>query len=57
MVEINCETDFVARNKEFQEMVQEATEVCMHYAKNNPKCAKNITKVQFSLSLYLNYML
>ncbi|KAF7280375.1 elongation factor Ts, mitochondrial [Rhynchophorus ferrugineus] len=45
IVEVNCETDFVARNKEFQEMVQEATEVCMHYARNNPKSTKNIMKI------------
>ena len=34
MVEINCESDFVARNEEFQEMVKN---VAMHIAAANPK--------------------
>lgn len=34
MVEINCETDFVARNEEFQEF---AREVAMQIAASNPK--------------------
>lgn len=33
LVEINCETDFVARNEEFQQMV---SDVCMHIAAANP---------------------
>lgn len=34
LVEINCESDFVARNEEFQEMVKN---VAMHIAAANPK--------------------
>ena len=34
LVEINCETDFVARNEEFQELVKN---VAMHIAAANPK--------------------
>lgn len=33
LIEINCETDFVARNEEFQQMV---SDVCMHIAAANP---------------------
>ncbi len=34
LVEVNCETDFVARNEEFQELVKN---VAMHIAAANPK--------------------
>ncbi|MGH7501858.1 MAG: translation elongation factor Ts [Longimicrobiales bacterium] len=33
MVEVNCETDFVARNDEFQRLVKE---LCMHIAASGP---------------------
>jgi elongation factor Ts len=33
MIEVNCETDFVARNDEFQRMVKE---LCMHIAASGP---------------------
>lgn len=34
MIEVNCETDFVARNKTFQQFVASATEACVtHVAK------------------------
>ena len=32
MLETNCETDFVARNKKFQSLVQKVTQGCFHYA-------------------------
>jgi elongation factor Ts len=34
LVEVNCETDFVARNEEFQEMVKN---IAMHIAASDPK--------------------
>jgi elongation factor Ts len=37
MVEINCETDFVARNEEFQELVKN---VAMHIAAANPSAVR-----------------
>ena len=37
LLEINCETDFVARNEEFQSL---AREVAMQIAANNPKYVK-----------------
>jgi elongation factor Ts len=34
LVEINCETDFVARTEEFQQLVKD---ICMHIAATNPQ--------------------
>jgi elongation factor Ts len=34
LVEVNCESDFVARNEEFQELVKN---LCLHIAASNPK--------------------
>ncbi|CAG9768454.1 unnamed protein product [Ceutorhynchus assimilis] len=45
LVEINCETDFVARNVEFENMVKEAAESCLNYLKNTQKSGNSITKV------------
>ena len=33
LVEVNCESDFVARNEEFQELVKN---LCLHVAASNP---------------------
>ncbi len=37
LVEVNCETDFVARNEEFQELVKD---VALQIAAANPSCVK-----------------
>jgi elongation factor Ts len=34
LVEMNCESDFVARNEDFQELVKN---ICLHIAASNPK--------------------
>jgi len=34
MVEVNCETDFVARNEEFQQLVKD---ICLHIASSAPE--------------------
>lgn len=34
IVQVNCETDFVAKNKYFKEMVDVASSSCLLYAKN-----------------------
>ncbi len=34
LLEINCETDFVAKNSDFQELVHD---ICMHVAASNPR--------------------
>ena len=40
LVEVNCETDFVARNDEFQQLVRD---VAMHIAATNPAAAATRT--------------
>ncbi len=37
LVEVNCETDFVARNDEFQELVKD---IALQIAASNPACVK-----------------
>lgn len=50
MIELNCETDFVARNKEFRSMVEAAAESCINYASKQYKSHMPVTKVsQFLL--------
>ena len=34
MIEVNCETDFVARNEEFQQLVKD---LCLHIASSSPE--------------------
>lgn len=34
MVEVNCETDFVAKNEEFQQLVKD---ICLHIASSSPE--------------------
>ncbi|KAJ6646891.1 Elongation factor Ts, mitochondrial [Pseudolycoriella hygida] len=36
MVEVNCETDFVARNKMFQQFVESVSVACLHHFRNIP---------------------
>lgn len=36
MVEVNCETDFVARNKTFQQFVELASIACIQHVNNMP---------------------
>ncbi|XP_056635685.1 elongation factor Ts, mitochondrial [Diorhabda sublineata] len=46
LVEVNCETDFVSRNKEFHDMVQETTISCLNYVKNHQKSPSQLnTKI------------
>lgn len=47
IVEVNCETDFVARNKTFHEMVEAACKACMEFAKKEipPETGGSLMKV------------
>lgn len=45
LVEVNCETDFVSRNVEFQKIVQETAVVCLNFMKNHQKSSNGVTKV------------
>lgn len=48
LVELNCETDFVARNEMFKTMAGMAAKTCLNYAENiNDK--QSISKVSDSL--------
>lgn len=44
MVEVNCETDFVARNQNFQQFVQTASLACINHI-NGIECKDNVTKI------------
>ncbi|XP_063699594.1 elongation factor Ts, mitochondrial [Culicoides brevitarsis] len=43
LVEVNCETDFVARNKEFQNFIGKASQSCINYM--SAVDSKNVTKI------------
>ncbi|KAK4879801.1 hypothetical protein RN001_007947 [Aquatica leii] len=45
IVEVNCETDFVARNKAFQEMAEAAAKACLKYAEKQPHLRGPLTKI------------
>ncbi|XP_044751902.1 elongation factor Ts, mitochondrial [Coccinella septempunctata] len=51
MVELNCETDFVAKNNEFKSMVETVAESCIHFIDfTSRQCRWNmpVTKICFS---------
>ena len=56
MVEVNCETDFVARNENFQKFVETASQACCKYI-SEVDASKNITKVDLNFfdNLYHPY--
>ncbi|KAG5878488.1 hypothetical protein JTB14_010273 [Gonioctena quinquepunctata] len=45
LVEVNCETDFVARNGEFQKIVAEAADTCLNFVKKHQRSQDRITKI------------
>lgn len=45
MVELNCETDFVARNKNFQDMAEKAANACFVFATKS-QSQSPLTKVK-----------
>uniref|UniRef100_A0A8D8QPX7 Elongation factor Ts, mitochondrial n=2 Tax=Cacopsylla melanoneura TaxID=428564 RepID=A0A8D8QPX7_9HEMI len=45
MVEFNCETDFVARNKQFQGMALAISAACLNYAKTQAQATEPCSKV------------
>lgn len=48
LVELNCETDFVAKNEKFQKMLEDATLACYKFAHTHLKSKGPITKVTFT---------
>lgn len=45
LIEVNCETDFVARNQEFQKIVEEVASTCLNFTRNHQKSSDGVTKV------------
>ncbi|KAK9879526.1 hypothetical protein WA026_006596 [Henosepilachna vigintioctopunctata] len=48
MIELSCETDFVAKNKEFKSMVEIAANSCVDFASSQYKSNAPIIKICFS---------
>lgn len=55
MVEVNCETDFVARNEKFQEFVSLASQACLKYGTNLPEI-DSISRTEFQTESLKNLM-
>lgn len=45
LVEINCETDFVAKNEKFQKMIEDTAMACYKFAHTHLQARGPITKV------------
>lgn len=45
IVEVNCETDFVARNKTFQTLVDSVTSASLQFAVRNQNAGSSLVKV------------
>ncbi|CAH0602913.1 unnamed protein product [Chrysodeixis includens] len=46
LVELNCETDFVAKNDKFQKMIEDATTACFKFAHTHMQGKGPITKME-----------
>lgn len=53
LVEVNCETDFVARNKHFQEMVESAAKACLEFTIKQKQTKGPLIKVFVGLTCVL----
>lgn len=51
MVEVNCETDFVARNEKFKTLVSQVAKECASGA--TPLLEHGLKKVKFSCEFFL----
>lgn len=57
LVELNCETDFVAKNEKFLKMIEDATLACFKFAHTHMQAKGPVTKVYFfNLDLLLYRM-
>lgn len=45
LIELNCETDFVARNEKFQKMIEDAAQACYKFAHTSMQSKGPVTKV------------
>lgn len=48
MVEVNCETDFVARNEQFKDLVGVAAMACLDFTKNAPSNDHSLSKYEMN---------
>jgi elongation factor Ts len=48
MIEMNCETDFVARNKKFQSLVQKITQGCYNFSNEQHPAPTSFSKIPLS---------
>lgn len=55
MIEVNCETDFVARNEKFQDFVGLASRACLKYVTNLPE-SDLISRTEFQTESLKNLM-
>ncbi|KAL0849514.1 hypothetical protein ABMA28_013788 [Loxostege sticticalis] len=46
LVELNCETDFVAKNEKFHKMIEDATIACFKFAHTNLQSKGPVTKME-----------
>lgn len=49
MVELNCETDFVAKNEKFQKLVDLVAKTCLHHTKAENPSPKSTSKVSIHI--------
>lgn len=54
VVEVNCETDFVARNSTFQETVELVANTCLRFVETQPSAAGPLTKVSSFIWYFTN---
>lgn len=51
LVEVNCETDFVARNQEFRKIVETATKVCLNFSHSQARPqTKSVSRVRTTVT-------
>lgn len=55
MIEVNCETDFVARNEKFQQFVELASRSCLKYVSDLPG-SDHISRTEFQTESLKNLM-
>lgn len=53
LIEMNCETDFVAKNEKFQKLVDLVAKTCLHHSKVENPSPKSTSKVSLYILVYL----
>lgn len=55
LVEVNCETDFVAKNEKFHKLMENTTQACYKFAHCHLKSKGPVTKVSIVLLIIIGY--